>query len=218
VIEPQMHSQPEDDDHPAADMHRGQIFLKGVYDALTSNRALWESTLLIISYDEHGGFYDHVVPPIADVYNTLSGSPVLETGVLLKASSTKPSPLLTTSYGVRVPAFVVSPWTGRGKGPSVTLDHCSILKTVLARFLGAEKPFLSDRVSASHSFEAFLTETAPRMNVPPSPPLRPLPFDPQQPLSPTSQIMTRPLSRQEMREGPVDYHELTGRWARQLGR
>ena len=218
VIEPQMHSQPEDDDHPAADMHRGQIFLKGVYDALTSNRALWESTLLIISYDEHGGFYDHVVPPIADVYNTLSGSPVLETGALLAASSTKPSPLLTTSYGVRVPAFVVSPWTGRGKGPSVTLDHCSILKTVLARFLGAEKPFLSDRVSASHSFEAFLTETAPRMNVPPSPPLRPLPFDPPPALSPTSQIMTRPLSRQEMREGPVDYHELTGRWARQLGR
>jgi phospholipase C len=144
VIEPQMHAQPEDDDHPDADMYRGQIFLKGVYDALTSNRALWESTLLIISYDEHGGFYDHVVPPIADVYNTRSGSPVVETGALRSASSTKPSPLLTTFYGVRVPAFVVSPWTGRGKGPSVTLDHCSILKTVLARFLGAEKPFLSE--------------------------------------------------------------------------
>jgi len=56
-----------------------------------------------------------------------------------------------------------------GKGPDITLDHCFILKTLLARFCGAERPFLSDRVHASHTFESFLTETKPRLNVPASP-------------------------------------------------
>lgn len=220
AIEPQMHAHPQDDDHPDADMHRGQQFVKRVYDALTSNATLWERTLLIITYDEHGGLYDHVVPPIADIYNVPGGPLVLDSaGGGSSPSSPAPPALLAIPYGVRVPTFVVSPWTARGKGPSITLDHCSILKTVLARFLGAEKPFLSDRVSASLSFEAFLTEAEPRMDVPRSPSLRPLPLDARKTApSPTTRIITKPLSRKEMREGPVDYHELSGRWARQLGR
>ena len=67
AIEPAMHHAPENDDHPPADMYYGQLFLKGVYDTLRSNSALWQKTMLIITYDEHGGFYDHVIPPIADV-------------------------------------------------------------------------------------------------------------------------------------------------------
>lgn len=216
VIEPQMHAHPEDDDHPDADMYRGQQFVKRVYDALTSNATLWEKTLLIITYDEHGGLYDHVVPPIADIYN-VPGEPVLDSGA--GGSSPAPQVLLTVPYGVRVPTFVVSPWTAPGKGPSITLDHCSILKTVLARFMGAEKPFLSDRVNASLSFEDFLTEVEPRMDVPRSPSLPPLPLGERKKApSPTTKIITKPVSRKEMREGPVDYHEISGRWARQLGR
>jgi phospholipase C len=240
AIEPQMHAHPQDDDHPDADMHRGQLFLKRVYDALTSNPALWQRTLLIITYDEHGGFYDHVVPPPADVYlkmapltNELdgglagSGSVASEgatVGLFAETAtpSTEPAPsqpMQTIPYGVRIPTFVVSPWTMRGKGPSLTLDHCSILKTVLARFFGAEKPFLSDRVHASHSFESFLTEATPRMNVPPfAGTLAPLPPDARRVSGQTSAITTSPLSRRTMRAGSVDYHALSGRWARQLGR
>ncbi|HMQ16193.1 MAG TPA: alkaline phosphatase family protein, partial [Phycisphaerae bacterium] len=254
AIEPQMHAHPQDDDHPDADMHRGQIFLRRVYDALTANRALWRKTLLIITYDEHGGLYDHVVPPVADVYATagrlvlspdalgslMTAAPAAATGrrparvagsiigggALVESTLTASgpavalvSPPLPIPYGVRVPTFVVSPWTMRGKGPDLTLDHCSILKTVLARFFGAEKPFLSDRVSASHSFESFLTEAAPRMDVPPfTGSLRPLPPGARRGPSRASKIVTAPLSRKRMRAGPVDYHELTGRWARQLGR
>jgi hypothetical protein len=107
----------------------------------------------------------------------------------------------------------------RGKGPSVVLDHCSILKSVLARFWGGEKPFLSDRVHASHSFDAFLTETAPRTVTDFDDKLLPgLPISARKTASQTTQIITKPLSRKEMREGRVDYHELSGRWARQLGR
>ena len=189
--------------------------------ALTSNPAVWEKTLLIITYDEHGGFYDHVIPPIADISNIQIDTVTLGNNGG-NGTATAATPVrLPIRYGVRVPTFVVSPWTMRGKGPSLTLDHCSILKTVLARFFGAEKPFLSDRVNASHSFNAFLTEAAPRRDIPAPPTLpslTPNDGDDGLKLSPTSRIVTKPLSRQEMREGSVDFHALTGRWARQLGR
>jgi phospholipase C len=198
-------------------MHRGQIFVKGVYDTLRSKPTLWENTLLIVTYDEHGGFYDHVIPPMADVMPTPHEVVLNPVGPLIGETAAQPV-LLQIPYGVRVPTFVVSPWTTRGKGLSIVLDHCSILKTVLARFWGGEKPFLSDRVDASHSFEAFLTEATPRMDVPPSPSLPSLPVGVRRASSRTTQIVTRPLSRQEMRKGAVDFHELMGRWARQLGR
>jgi len=122
-------------------------------------------------------------------------------------------------YGVRVPTFVVSPWVSPGKGPSVVLDHCSIVKTILACFCGDKKPFLNDRVHASHSFESFLTESAPREVPPPAaPPLRVLPFTSGRAISGSSRIVTRPLFRKRMREEQVDYHEVSGRLARMLGR
>jgi phospholipase C len=238
MVEPRMHSHPQDDDHPDADMHRGQVFVKGVYEALRKSDR-WEKTLLIVTYDEHGGFYDHRVPPVAELVGeelllnpgpavAPGGPPVLfsatDLGVTLP-STTAPAPapaalapLLPIRYGVRVPTFVVSPWTMRGKGPSILLDHCSILKTVLARFLGAEEPFLSDRVAASHSFDAFLTEPAPRLDVRPAPDLGALQEAERIGPSPRSKIVTPALSRRQMRRGSVDFHDLSGRWARQLGR
>ena len=119
-IDPAMHNAPENDDHPVADMLYGQIFLKSIYDELRANEALWLRTLLIISYDEHGGFYDHVVPPTAEI-RALPGVNTLAATLDFKAA-------LTTPYGVRVPAFVVSPWVAPGKGPDITLAHCSIMK------------------------------------------------------------------------------------------
>ena len=50
---------------------RGQLFLKSVYDTLRSNPEIWRNTLLVITYDEHGGFYDHAIPPLADVLRPL---------------------------------------------------------------------------------------------------------------------------------------------------
>jgi hypothetical protein len=96
----------------------------------------------------------------------------------------------------------------------VVLDHCSILKTILARFCGAGQPFLSDRVHASHSLDAFLSATQPRLQVPPSPALQSL----DDPPGPPPRIETPLLSRKQMRAGNVDFHELTGMVARLLGR
>jgi phospholipase C len=148
-IDPAMHHAPENDDHPVADMLYGQKFLKDIYDYLRANEALWLRTLLIISYDEHGGFYEHVAPPPAEIRTSPSVNALAATSGFKAA--------LTTPYGLRVPAFVVSPRVAAGTGPDITLDHCSILKTILARFCGAAKPFLSDCVNASLTFDSFLT-------------------------------------------------------------
>ena len=225
MIEPAFHHHPPNDDHPPADMHLGQIFLQNVYETLRfkSKPGLWEKTLLVITYDEHGGLYDHAVPPVADLVQS-GGGLVLNPGGGTSSGPATPRTLMPIHYGVRVPTFVVSPWSVRGKGPSILLDHCSILKTVLARFFNAEKPFLSDRVSASHSLNGFLTEQTPRMNTPrlaalPFPPALTLP-GPNDPRAPgaRTKIITKPLLRREMREGSVDYEQICGRWARQLGR
>ncbi|TMH27698.1 MAG: hypothetical protein E6H66_23010 [Betaproteobacteria bacterium] len=210
-IDPAMHHAPENDDHPVADMLYGQIFLKSIYDDLRANEALWLRTLLIISYDEHGGFYDHVVPPTAEIRALPSVNKLAATSDFKAA--------LTTPYGVRVPAFVVSPWVASGKGPDITLDHCSILKTILARFCGTAKPFLSDRVSASLTFNAFLMQTQPRLGeIPPSPPLPSLASLPTNARAEHAAIATKPVSRRALHEGDADFHDLTGMLGRMLGR
>jgi len=203
-IDPAMHSAPENDDHPPfADMLSGQVFIKRIYDALRSKEALWLKTLLIVTYDEHGGFYDHVIPPVADA--------------LSMPGATSPFKAdMTIPYGLSVPTFVVSPWVPVGKGPDITLDHCSILKTILARFCGAERPFLSDRVHASRTFESFLKEKKPRLNVP-SPPALPSVFAPERPNGGRGTV-TKALSRKALAKGDVDLHDLMGMLARLLGR
>ena len=197
VIEPAMHHFPPSDDHPVADMAAGQAFLQQVYTTLQSNPAVWAKTLLLITYDEHGGFYDHVVPPVAD----------------LRQATTKPAVL--TPYGVRVPMFVVSPWVPAGKGPDLTLDHCAILKTILARFCPDGPPFLSDRVAASPSFNAFLSASAPRLVAAPAATVQ---ARAARATGLANKPVLQPMSRASVRAHGADFHDLTGMLARMLGR
>jgi hypothetical protein len=88
-------------DGPPADAKEGQKLVQQVVEAVVTSPQ-WAKTLLIIVYDEHGGFYDHVPPPTA----------------------TKVSPESLGTYGVRVPAFVVSPWV-RGALSSATMVSVS---------------------------------------------------------------------------------------------
>jgi hypothetical protein len=113
-----------------------------------------------------------------------------------------------------VPTFVIGSAVKPGKGPNIVLDHCSILKTIIARFFDAnERPFLSERVEQSRTFEDFIQHLWAHN------PLNPPPLVP---LTPSTQaapgITTRPVTRKEMRTGNADYHELTGMLARMLGR
>ncbi len=62
-IEPQYNGEDANDDHPPYDIMRGQALVARVYNAIRGKEELWRSTLLIVVYDEHGGYYDHVEPP-----------------------------------------------------------------------------------------------------------------------------------------------------------
>jgi phospholipase C len=103
---------PADDDHPPSDIRLGQALIRNVYDAISQTHDTWKKTLLIITYDEHGGFYDHVKPPALADDERIEGD-------------------YFKRRGVRVPAILVSPYT-RTTGPdrvcSEPMDHCSVLK------------------------------------------------------------------------------------------
>jgi phospholipase C len=105
------------DDHPPADIQRGQQFVYRIVKAVASNPAVWGSTALFITYDEHGGFYDHVPPP-----------PACDP----EGPDTKPSDYRFNRYGFRVPLIVVSPYAKGGYVSQRTTDHTSILRFIQA--------------------------------------------------------------------------------------
>lgn len=105
-----------DDDHPPADLANGQRFLSHMCNLIWDNNR-FDEVLLVITYDEHGGFYDHVPPP---------GTPKGEPGVFAPLIAGGP-----TYLGVRVPTFVVSPFISSGRADRTIFDHTSILKTIL---------------------------------------------------------------------------------------
>lgn len=96
-------TKPATDDHPSHDVYQGQMFIKEVYETLRSSPQ-WNQTLLIITYDEHGGFFDHVPTP-----NNGIPSP---DGVV----GQEPFYFDFGRLGVRVPTIMVSPWIEKGLG------------------------------------------------------------------------------------------------------
>src|SRR5262249_31541191 len=101
------------DDHPPTGVAKGQDFLKEIYRTLTSTPARWANTLLIVTYDEHGGFFDHVEP-----------LPIAASAGNYRFRSTGP----------RVPAFVISPHVPAGAVFHNKLDHTSVLRLLAERF------------------------------------------------------------------------------------
>ncbi len=151
---------PVNDDHPPADIKDGQDLVLAVYDALAAS-PLWDRSLLVIVYDENGGFYDHVPPP--------------------QAADDEPE--MFGRYGVRVPAIIVSPWVEARAVSSTLFDHTSIIKTILSRFcpdalnepqraearrsrLGLGPQYPGMRVTHARHLGELLTRTTPR----PAPP------------------------------------------------
>lgn len=106
------HNDPNDD-HPPTGIAKGQAFLADIYATLISNPARWAKTMMVVFYDEHGGFFDHV-PPIA-IPTTIGNVQFATTGV-------------------RVPAFVISPQVAAGQVFARNLDHTAILELLAEKF------------------------------------------------------------------------------------
>eukprot|EP01018_Ginkgo_biloba_P016443 Gb_28042 [translate_table: standard] len=152
---------PANDDHPSHDVSQGQKFVKEVYEVLRSSPQ-WNQTLLIITYDEHGGFYDHVPTPVENV-----PSPDDIVG---------PDPFFFKfdRLGVRVPTIMVSPWINKGTVvhgpngpyPSSQFEHSSIAATV-KKIFNLQSAFLTKRDAWAGTFESvFQSRTSPRTDCP----------------------------------------------------
>lgn len=153
------------DYHPPGGTTPGEVFLKSIYLALTANEELWKQTLLVVTFDEHGGTYDHYPPPGAI-------PPWGEGG--------KPPPVLEHDFkfdrfGVRVPTLFVSPWVERdtvlrADDDKPSFDHTSIIATVLDWqeiprdiWTTIDKPnYLGARATDAPTFEGVLNAAAPR--------------------------------------------------------
>ena len=115
------------DQHPDHHVQAGEVFIASVYNAIKQNPNLWKSTALLITYDEHGGIYDHVVPPACMPDGFVAQPNDTGTGREFKFDR----------LGVRVPAVLVSPWV-----PQATVvqgrvfEHACIPATVTKFFLG----------------------------------------------------------------------------------
>ena len=106
------------DDHAPQGISNGQEFLMQAYNAVIANPPLWKNSLMIVDYDEHGGFFDHAVPP-----NLITNAPS-------GAKWTTPF----TTLGVRIPAYIISPFVARGAVSHNLLDHTSVLKLLGEKF------------------------------------------------------------------------------------
>jgi phospholipase C len=174
-IEPNFYLGEQNDDHPPHATMRAQRLLANVYNALRSNTALWNSSLLVVLYDENGGFYDHVSPPAAVPPDQFHDQYTFD------------------RLGVRVPALLISPWVERGV-ISTSFDHTSLLKYVTEKSsLGP----LTERVRQAESFAgAIRISGTPRTDTPPSVPVPPLTAPPG-PLGVTAEELAAPVNENQ---------------------
>jgi len=148
------------DYHPPTWMGPGEAFVNKVYTALTGNAEAWKKTLLIITFDEHGGTYDHVDP---------GWNKNIEPGDNLYG----PDGFRFDRYGVRVPTLLISPWIAEGTvfrssdpDPNLKYDHTSLIATLLKwRGVDPKTAHLRNRVANAPTFEGVLADQ-PRADVP----------------------------------------------------
>ena len=142
------------DQHPDHDVQEGEVFIASVYNAIRQNPDLWKSTALLITYDEHGGIYDHVPPPGC-----------IPDGFHASLDDTGGVPFAFDRLGVRVPAILISPWIAKRTvvpGPEDPVngrvfEHASIPNTITQHFIGAYDD-RSPREKAAQTFLDLLTD------------------------------------------------------------
>ncbi|HXZ42394.1 MAG TPA: alkaline phosphatase family protein [Terriglobales bacterium] len=145
------------DEHAPEDIRYGDNLIADVYETLRSNSAVWNQSVLIVNYDEHGGFYDHVAPPAAVNPDGINSPPPGDN------ASFAPS-FAFDRLGLRVPTVIVSPWVGKGVVLSTQLQHTSILATAKEIF-GLPK-FLTKRDAAANAFTQAFSQAVPRTDAP----------------------------------------------------
>jgi phospholipase C len=167
--------------HPLDGVAHGEALIKTVYEAIRKSPH-WNKSLLIVTWDEHGGFYDHVAPP-----------PAVAPGDAGPGSTYNKHGFTFEQLGVRVPAVVVSPWVAPNRIDHQLHDHASIPAT-LQQLFGI--PALTKRDAAAHDVTPLLSLTTPRADTPTRLPSPAFPITPpiaQRALPPENTVNTRSL-------------------------
>ena len=150
-IEPSYFGAEENDQHPPQDIMRGDALVAAVFNALHANQAVFEQTLLVVLYDEHGGFYDHVTPPPA----------------IPPDGNTKTYAF--DQLGVRVPAILISPWLDPGF-ITTPFDHTSVPRLASQLWPGVQAHALGARTPRANSpLDSLIWLEAPRRAIPSAP-------------------------------------------------
>jgi phospholipase C len=113
IVDPAFFGGGANDDHPAHDVRMGQALIGSVVAAVGASPQ-WKSSLIVITYDEHGGFYDHVAPPAPP-------------------DGSEPDPAWRR-LGFRVPSLVIGPRVRRGCAIDTVLEHSSVIATATKRW------------------------------------------------------------------------------------
>ncbi|MCA9593133.1 MAG: hypothetical protein KC776_07475 [Myxococcales bacterium] len=117
IIDPNFTGAGQNDEHPPSNIQLGQKLTSNVYATLTSNPAVWQKTVFIVTYDEHGGYYDHVPPP-----------PACQPDNLLPPTGKY------DRLGFRVPLLVASPYVKKGYVSHFVTDLTSVTRFIQNRF------------------------------------------------------------------------------------
>ena len=137
LIEPRYIGNSANDDHPDHDVRAGEALIANVYNALRRNEELFASTLLVVTFDEHGGFYDRLSPPGA------------------VAPDDHREEYDFSRLGVRVPAILVSPYAS-AKPSHQDFDHTSLLKYLIEKW---DLSALGRRTASANSIGPLLRRT-----------------------------------------------------------
>ena len=150
------HEGPANSQHAPDDVRYGDNLIADVYEALRRNESVWANTVLIVTYDEHGGFYDHVAPPFGVPNPDGINAP-------LDNDPDYVPPFSFDRLGLRVPAIIASPWIEAGSLCTTQLQHTSVLATVKKIFNLPE--FLTRRDASATPFDDLFL-SSPRADTP----------------------------------------------------
>lgn len=145
------------------DFVRGEALIAQVYESLRANPELFKKTLLVITYDEHGGCYDHVPPPTdVPAPGDAKGWWAKLVGVFFNR---KAQQFNFQMLGLRVPTVIVSPLIDKSTVKSTIFDHSAIPATVRKLFAPSQPP-LTKRDAWSATFDDVINRSEPRTDLP----------------------------------------------------
>ncbi|MEV4299169.1 phosphocholine-specific phospholipase C [Microbispora rosea] len=127
-------------EHPVTAPSNGAYFLRGVLEALNADPDVFNSTLVIINYDENDGQFDHVPPPVP----APGEADEFVSGTMAAYGVTEPLPV---GLGFRVPLILISPWTRGGWVTSEVSDHTSVIQFIEKWTSALGKPAISPNIS-----------------------------------------------------------------------